>query len=319
MSKFFFGGSDSEPEKEEDEPIVAKSQPTAANFSVSESLSFKYSNQNLKLIFLQFSDDEKTEKRVVRSQKVKRYEELKNIIKTIRNHKKIKDMSSILSTFENLVKAYSKAIPVISQEEGGVTPKFYLHILAELEDFINVMWEDKDGRKNLSKNNGKSLGTLRQKFRKYLKEFEHDLKKFRETPYESEEEEDEEEEKSVEESDFKFAPKKPVEQKQIKMKEEKIDDDSDSDWGSDSDESMESSDDGATDIRTRFLKKTDDKDDKDDRDDKSKRKKEDKSEYLIFCMSHFASLLRELKSSFWVLFSFFSTLEVFWVLFVAQL
>lgn len=37
-------------------------------------------------------------------------------------------------------------------------------------------------RKNLSKNNSKSLATLRQKVRKYLKDFEDDLAKFKENP-----------------------------------------------------------------------------------------------------------------------------------------
>lgn len=221
--------------------------------------------------------------RVVRSQKVKRYEELKNIIKTIRNHKKIKDMASILSSFENLTKAYSKALPVITKEENGVTPKFYLRALAELEDFINVAWEDKDGRKNLSKNNGKSLGTLRQKFRKYVKDLEQDLKKFRELPVESDDDE-EDEEKSFEESVIKVTPKETVEPKQIKTKEVKDSDDSDSDWGTGTDVSMESSDDGAVDIRSRFLKKPgDNKEDINQiGEEKFKKKKEGKVRYIAF-------------------------------------
>lgn len=44
------------------------------------------------------SDDEEEVKRVVRSAKEKRYEELTNIIKQIRNYKKIKDMSSMLNS-----------------------------------------------------------------------------------------------------------------------------------------------------------------------------------------------------------------------------
>lgn len=53
-------------------------------------------------IYLQFSDDEEDTKRIVRSLKEKRYEELTMTIKQIRNHKKIKDMSSLLtSKFEH--------------------------------------------------------------------------------------------------------------------------------------------------------------------------------------------------------------------------
>lgn len=60
-----------------------------------------------------------------------------------------------------------------------------------MEDFINKVWEDKEGKKNLSKNNFKSLASLRQKLRKYNKDFEEDISKFRENP--DQEDEDEEE------------------------------------------------------------------------------------------------------------------------------
>lgn len=102
-------------------------------------------------------------------------------------------MSSILTSFEELTRAYTKAIPVISKEENGVIPRFIVRSLAELEDFINEVWEDRDGRKAMSKNNSKSLGTLRQKVRKYIKDFEEVITKFRESP---DQEDDEEEEKS---------------------------------------------------------------------------------------------------------------------------
>lgn len=44
------------------------------------------------------------------------------------------------------MRAYTKALPVISKEEGGVTPRFYLRCLVEVEDFVNEVWEDRDGR-----------------------------------------------------------------------------------------------------------------------------------------------------------------------------
>lgn len=144
---------------------------------------------------LQFSDDEEEVKRVVRSAKEKRYEELTNIIKQIRNFKKIKDMSSMLSSFEDLQKAHTKALPVISKEEGGQTPRFFTRCLVEMEDFIIEMWEDREGRKNMSKNNSKSLASMRQKLRKYIKDFEEDISKFRENPDQPDDEEEEEKRK----------------------------------------------------------------------------------------------------------------------------
>ena len=132
---------------------------------------------------LQFSDDEEDTKRVVKSAKEKRYESLTTIIKNIRNSKKINDFNKMESSFAELGKAYDKAKPVIAKEENGVVPKFYVRILVEMEDLVNKTWEDKDLRKNMNKNNSKSLSTLRQKLRKYIRtDFEDDVSKFRENP-----------------------------------------------------------------------------------------------------------------------------------------
>lgn len=128
----------------------------------------------------------------MRSTKEKRYEELTNLIKQIRNYKKIKDMSNMLTGFEDLMKAYTKALPVVQKEENGHTPRFYTRCLVELDDFITEMWENRDGRKNLSKNNSKSLTSLRQKLRRYIKDFSEDISKFRENPDQPDEEEEEE-------------------------------------------------------------------------------------------------------------------------------
>lgn len=259
MSRFFAGGSESDTDSSSDsEPIQRQ---TAPQFT--------------------FSDEEEDVKRVVRSTKEKRYEDLSNIIKSIRNYKKIKDMSSLLSSFEDLTRAYAKALPVITKEENGVCPRFIVRALAELEDFINEVWEDREGRKNLSKNNSKSLGALRQKFRKYIKDFDSDMKKFRESPDAADDEDEEEEKKEEEESDDEevAAPaakavsfKKEVE----KVKVEKDDDDSDDsiDWGNDSDSDESSSEEEAygANIRERFLKRPE-KEDGDDGEKKKEKKK----------------------------------------------
>lgn len=260
MSRFFAGGgSDSDSESSSDSEVVAR--PAAPQFT--------------------FSDEEEDVKRVVRSTKEKRYEDLSNIIKNIRNYKKIKDMSSMLTSFEELTRAHTKALPVITKVENGVTPRFIIRALAEMEDFINMVWDDKEGRKNLSKNNSKSLGTLRQKFRKYIKEFDSDLKKFREAPDAADDDEEEEEKKEESDSEDEqrvvpAAVKAVSFKKEVKVKVEKDDDESDDsiDWDMDSDSDESSSDEEAqyTSIRERFLKKAE-KDDGDDADNKKEKKK----------------------------------------------
>lgn len=215
-------------------------------------------------------------KRIVRSAKEKRYEELSNIIKTIRNHRKIRDMSSILQSFEDLSRAHQKAMPVIQKEENGVTPRLLVRALVELEDFINEVWGDSETRKNLSKNNSKAFGLLRQKFRKYVKDFENDLAKFRESPDDEDEPEEEHEEVESESSeDDEPAPKAVTFKKEPKEeKKPKVQDDSDDsiDWGSDTDSDFSSEEETqSVNMRERFLKKASEKDDRDD-DEKRKKK-----------------------------------------------
>jgi len=111
--------------------------------------------------------------------------------------------------FEDLTKAYLKALPVIKKEENGVTPAFYIKNLVQLENFVNSQWENK---KSMSKNNSKSLATLRQKLRKYNKDFEDDLVKFRENPdllEDDDVEDDKDVEKDESDSESEEEQKKP--------------------------------------------------------------------------------------------------------------
>ncbi|KAK0097254.1 hypothetical protein PV326_002740 [Microctonus aethiopoides] len=269
MSKFFTTGSDSESESSSEEEQIQRA-PAAA---------------------FTFSDEEEDTKRVVRSNKEKRYEELTNLIKLIRNYKKIKDMSSMLSSFEDLQRAYQKALTVVMKEEGGLTPRFYLRCLIEMEDFINEVWEDREARKNMSKNNSKSLTSLRQKLRKYNKDFEKEISKFRENPVEEDEEEEEKPEEDVPSDDeqdglMSFKKSEPevsapdLSKFKIKNEAQGGDDmsESESDWGSDSDSDSDSSEfDGQyQNLRERFIKKATDKDDDEDKINKKDQRKERK-------------------------------------------
>jgi len=247
MSKFFGGRSDSESSSSEesssDEELQVQKKP----------------QRQINAAAILFSDDEADDKRVVRSTKEKRYEALFNIIKNIRNSKKIKDFNKMLSSFEELLKAFDKAKPVIAKEEKGVVPRFYIRILVEMEDLINETWEDSAGRKSMSKVNGKSLGALRQKLRKYIREnFEEDVAKFRENPDAEDEEEEEEPDKEESEEEDREVRGGSV-PKEKKQKKKVVDDDdfSDDEWPSSSDSSSSSDEEKPTGGYTRdmFLKK----------------------------------------------------------------
>lgn len=221
---------------------------------------------------MQASDDDEETKRVVRSNKDKRFEEIQNIIKTMRNHKKIKDMSNVLSDFEDLGRAIEKAKKILDKE--GI-PRFVLRCLVELEDFVTEHWEDTEGRKNMSKNNSKGLAALRQKVKKYNRNFETDITSYKENPDvgdedEGDEERDEEEDSGDEGDDFDASDFKKSAMPAPKDEES----DSNTDWGSSSSSESESSDDDSRPLGALtadyFLKKKD----KPEGDEEKKKKKE---------------------------------------------
>uniref|UniRef100_A0A667X2A1 Eukaryotic translation initiation factor 3 subunit C n=1 Tax=Myripristis murdjan TaxID=586833 RepID=A0A667X2A1_9TELE len=163
MSRFFATGSDSESEESSSADEITPKAPGTT---------FKQS--------LLLSDDEEDTKRVVRSAKDKRFEELTNLIKTIRNAMKIRDMAKCLEEFEQLCRAFLKSKTIVDKE--GVPP-FYIRLLADLEDYLNQLWEDKEGKKKMNKNNAKALSTLRQKIRKYNRDYETEIAAYKEVDW----------------------------------------------------------------------------------------------------------------------------------------
>ncbi|XP_065589158.1 LOW QUALITY PROTEIN: eukaryotic translation initiation factor 3 subunit C-like, partial [Cyrtonyx montezumae] len=171
MSRFFTTGSDSESESSASGDELS-TKPTGGNYSKP----------------LLLSEDEEDTKRVVRSAKDKRFEELSNLIRTIRNAMKIRDVTRCLEEFELLGRAYAKARAVLDKE--GV-PRFYVRLLADLEDYLNELWEDKEGKKKMNKNNAKALSTLRQKIRKHNRDYEALIAAYRQNPEQSADEDEE--------------------------------------------------------------------------------------------------------------------------------
>uniref|UniRef100_A0A8C7PL38 Eukaryotic translation initiation factor 3 subunit C n=1 Tax=Oncorhynchus mykiss TaxID=8022 RepID=A0A8C7PL38_ONCMY len=161
MSRFFATGSDSESEDSSSSDEITPKVPGTT-----------FTKQSLLL-----RDDEEDTKRVVRSAKDKRFEELTNLIKTIRNAMKIRDMSKCLEEFEQLCRAFLKSKTIVDKE--GMPP-FYIRLLSDLEDYLNQLWEDKEGKKKMNKNNAKALSTLRQKIRKYNRDYETEIASYKE-------------------------------------------------------------------------------------------------------------------------------------------
>ncbi|XP_025207243.1 eukaryotic translation initiation factor 3 subunit C-like [Melanaphis sacchari] len=133
-----------------------------------------------------------------------KYEDIKKIIKQIRNHIEIKDMSRLLTSFKELTALSDENEFLISEllyEEIDLPPYFFVQFLVEIEDFINDVWNDRVGRKNLSKKKFKSLAFLRQEFRKYVKHYPSVLIEFREKTDLSYKKEDQNEYEDVDSDD----------------------------------------------------------------------------------------------------------------------
>ncbi|KAI5634067.1 PCI domain-containing protein [Phthorimaea operculella] len=266
MSRFFATGTDSESESSSEEEQIVR--PAAPVYT--------------------FSDDEEETKRIVRSNKEKRYEELEGIIHSIRNHKKIKDFASALASFEELQKAYTRAAPVVAKEENGIAPRFFVRALVELDDWVAGAWADRDSRKSLSKGNSKALTSLRQKLRKYTKDFDAEITKFRENPDLPDDDEERKDTSSSDESDDEDKPK--VDKARARRSPEpparrpppQDDESSDSmDWGSSSSDSSSSDDDearGITNLRERFLKRTTEKEEDEEKADRRKARRAERRE-----------------------------------------
>lgn len=271
MSRFFATGSDSEsPSSESDEDIQQKPAPTTKTF--------------------QLSDDEEETKRVVRSNKDKRFEELQSVIKTLRNHKKIKDMSSMCDDFEVLQRAFDKANKLADKgDPKDWPPQFFVRCLVEIDDFVNECWADQEGRKALSKNNAKGLTTLKQKCKKYVRDYKFEAKlaeykqkrsegQLNEDEDDQEQHEQEESDESLHEeaSDVDVSSAAKEDAGRFTRKTEDSESDSDDIWDRSSESESESSDDEARPISTLtadFFRK---KAPADGEESKKKREKEEK-------------------------------------------
>ncbi|XP_068854939.1 LOW QUALITY PROTEIN: eukaryotic translation initiation factor 3 subunit C-like protein, partial [Aphelocoma coerulescens] len=190
--------------------------------------------------------------------------------------------------FELLGRAWAKAKGVVDRE--GV-PRFYLRILADLEDYLNELWEDKEGKKKMNKNNAKALSSLRQKLRKYNRDYEGQIAAYRQNPEQS----DEDEEKSRRDSEgsasssgaeddpgtFLKRRDRDEPRSRYKEEEEESESESDEDWGdsaSESDSESDEDDGKFTSLASKFLKKDEERRGAERRrEEKAKKKLERKS------------------------------------------
>jgi len=169
---------------------------------VKEEAKQKFTKTERALLSDEESSDE--EERKILTPATKMRDALRKVVAPINTAIKDKDFAALHIGFNELVKEINKNAEVI-QQSGE--PNFLLKTLMKMEDLINSIRSVDE--KNMAKNNKKNFGTLKNKYKKFIKaDYEEKLAEYRKDPKDSEaEEEDEDEDEEEEEVVSKPAAK----------------------------------------------------------------------------------------------------------------
>ncbi|KAF7557345.1 hypothetical protein G7046_g6062 [Stylonectria norvegica] len=194
MSRFFRGGDDSSTDSssddeelysEEEEETTKKTKQEdsdddsddASEEDSDDSSSDDEGGKGYSKFLKDASDSEESDEDVrakVKSAKDKRLDELEASIKQIENGQKNGDWTLISAEYDKLNRQVAKF------QDAGKTPKPYIRIIAELEDFMNEsLAKQKVTPKKMNATQARALNAVKQKIKKNNKEYQTQIDAYR--------------------------------------------------------------------------------------------------------------------------------------------
>lgn len=127
------------------------------------------------------SDDDDSDedvKRVVKSAKDKRVEEMEASGKMMDNALKINDWVAISTEFDKLIRMVQR-----QQNVSEPVPPFFIKTLVDLEASVNAaLAKEKEAKKKTNPSNARALSAMKQKVKKTVKEYEKETKQYQADP-----------------------------------------------------------------------------------------------------------------------------------------
>jgi translation initiation factor 3 subunit C len=195
MSRFFRGSSDSESESDYESSVVSSSEESEE--SEEEIQEQKVQRPAGAMRFMKGAQGDSSESesevetgtRVVKSAKDKVYDDMRGIVRSMKNSKKISNWAAVMNEFDRLQKVVAKSTAMFVNE-GGI-PRFYVRTLIQLDEQVRESLANKDALKKMKATTAKALTALKQKIRKTIQQYADQIEKFKQNPVTEEESADE--------------------------------------------------------------------------------------------------------------------------------